>query len=931
MGALFVVLLLYLLNIWINWSILQSMYSVKFGLDWIQTVFYHGYTFAVAAFLALLVINPLPGHSDLFSAASAITSRDWNFVRNARFNDFRDYKFYSAPQAAPPHPSGFSLSLRFWALWQVAKYVVAYFVFVGLGGLPIFGNLTMPVLMAAEGYGSWGLVPRIMELPVRFASSGTLVTLLPTMQVQFFLLYGIVGGIMMALVVRLVMRAARDIARGTGNEWIRDIILIFTAILGVSLLGVPYWATNAVTPYIYGIMWALFAFTVLGWVYFKLSGKGLIPVTAKRRRLIMFLGAAMTIFLLVNVAASTFTYLNWNNRWPEYEWTPQIQKQIAVTDFTSGVSGLKVSTLNDLPQGNVSSILSLVRQWGQSQAQDTMTKEIGAYNWMAPSSSQIVFVNDTEYWVAPTTIIYPSGHTDWISEHLIYTHSDRMMVINTHSGQEAPVSQAFAAPEPLIYYGEGSSFTNNVYVHVNGYQEINNQSYPGAPDYTLSGLQRMTWFLLRGQLGFAFSPPQDSIPVLYNRNIFNRVGEVLINGLQEDPAAYMVTNGTHLFYVVQLYIDYPLNSGFSQSPYMRFFGVVVIDPTDGTMRGYTVPNQNYTDGFLMSFYKSYYSTWKPAPSWLVPQLRYPEALLGSPTNTGQLNYNFFFHVTDPFVWRSGSGFYELPPSNSSSSILYISYVIGNKTYFVGLQEVEYASSASKNLAGLYVIFGGDRLGQMYLYQTPSNTTSTLLGPSAAVQAISINPQVRTLLTFLPNYNIGNTLLYVINGQLYYFIPVYTQPGGSNQVIIQMPFITIVDPYTGAVAEGPTAVQAYEALVKNLTVAPPLVGVPALEGNVTSFFTDQGLTPLNATQVNANAWVQVANLTYASTADWPSISSQLSSFVNNYAKQNNATVVLVDRASSQVFFYGFLVQKQVATNPNVDILVFYYVQVNFKGG
>ena len=84
----------------------------------------------------------------------------------------------------------------------------------------------------------------------------------------------------------------------------------------------------------------------------------------------------------------------------------------------------------------------------------TNTKEIGAYNWMGLASSEIVFYNNTEYWVSPTTPTFPS--TDWISEHLIYTHAAKVLVINTHTGAVVNATTAFGIPtEPLIYYGEG--------------------------------------------------------------------------------------------------------------------------------------------------------------------------------------------------------------------------------------------------------------------------------------------------------------------------------------------------------------------------------------------------------------------------------------------------------------------------------------------
>jgi len=156
-------------------------------------------------------------------------------------------------------------------------------------------------------------------------------------------------------------------------------------------------------------------------------------------------------------------------------------------------------------------------------------------------------------------------------------------------------------------------------VHVPGYDEVQNASYPGKVDYTLSGWQKAMWFTFaEGQLGFAFSG--QPIDMLWNRNIFNRVGSVLIPGLVEDPSSYIASDGTNLYYVVQVYMNYPLQSGFAVSPYLRFFGVVLVNVQDGSMQGYKVSSligQNSTD-FITKYYEDYYSSWGSPPAWLIP-------------------------------------------------------------------------------------------------------------------------------------------------------------------------------------------------------------------------------------------------------------------------------------------------------------------------
>jgi len=521
---------------------------------------------------------------------------------------------------------------------------------------------------------------------------------------------------------------------------------------------------------------------------------------------------------------------------------------------------------------------------------------------MGLASSEIVFYDGTEYWVSPTTPVFPS--TDWISEHLIYTHAAKVLVINTHNGSVIPTTNAFGiSSEPPIYYGEGAGFSGSVYVHVPGYDEVQNVSYAGAPDYVLSGWQKSMWFTFaEGQLGFAFSG--QSIDMLWNRNIFARVGDILISGLTMDPSAYVVSDGKNLYYAVQVYIDYPLQSGFAASPYLRFFGVVLVNIADGSMQGYTVSNLlspnglNSTD-FITKFYQNYYPSWGPPPSWLVPQLRYPEQLLGSPTFPGQLDYDFVYHVSDPFVFRSGTQFYERA---GNSTVQYIPFAVGNSTYFVGLQLVQYQGVVSKNLGALYVAYGGDKLGQIDLYQNPSQS-ALIIGPTAAENALTTNQQVRTQLTLLPNYRFGSYLLYSVGGQLTYFVAVYTNPGTSG-VVTQLPFMTAVSPATGKVGVGPNAAAAYASLgVSNATaVAAPTMD--AVVHQIDSLIASKGYSLVNATSVNPTVWVNVGSVSL-STAGANQTIAQVSGLLQNYGPGSAGNAVYAWTDSSGNLNFGVI--------------------------
>lgn len=873
---------------YLEWSVAEKVYSAKSGLDWFGITFYHSSTFILAALLALLVINPRVGKSDLSGLVTLLSRR----------TTYGDEVQYQRPLGE------IKTGPWVWGFWQLVKWVLVFTYFVSNQSFPFLGPIMNSVAMLGQGLGTWGDVPRLLVLPLFPASGTELINLMATMEVQYKLLYYFVTAFLLIFGIRMVLRLLKNITTRGSNVWIRNVLAIFGSIVLSIILGAPYWAMDAATPYIYGLALAAFLSTLFGYSYFRKRRAEVFP----GRGIYRALAVVIVFLLIVQAGALAFLYFNWNNNYVSYQWDPGIDKQIAVTRWSAGIQNINESSILNLPTSNASTILHVVRQWDQTAAAVTNTKAIGAYNWMSLGSSEIVFLKGAEYWVSPTTPTYPV--TDWISEHLIYTHAAKILVINTYNGSEVPVTNAYGVPkEPPIYYGEGTGFLTNVYVHVPGYEEIGNATYGGSPDYNLSGWQKAMWMTFNeGQVGFAFSG--GAMQMLWNRNVFDRVQSVLIPGLTEDPAAYLATDGKNIFYVVQIYIDYPMQSGFSRSDYLRFFGAALVNVADGSMNFYNLSNLLPTgpSDFITRFYSGYYSSWQSAPAWLIPQLRYPEQLLGSPAVLGQLDYHFAFHVNDPFIWRSGSQFYERPVNNT---VQYIPWAIGNKTYFAATQLVHYRNAASQNLAGMYIAYGGDKLGQIYLYQNPSNST-VIIGPSAAENALTTNQQVRTQLTLLPNHRFGSYLLYSVGGVLTYFVAVYTNPGTSG-VVTQLPFMTAVNPVSDLVAVGSSANAAYSSLLqlsKN-GGGPPSAGNPGGGGQVTNTTTRStttttviggpagnktllagisqvaaasNLAVVNATTVSPNVWINIGSVSLSSAGVSGAV-AQVNTLIQKYAAGN----------------------------------------------
>ena len=600
--------------IYLQWSIAEHVYATKADLNWFGITFYHGYTFLVGGILALLVINPRVGKSDLSSLLTLMSRRT-----SSQYGD----EFQRPLAELKP-------GAWLWGLWQFVKWALVFGFFVINDGFPTLGPIMNSVAMLSQGLGSWAQVPRLLVLPIFPATGTQLISLMPTMEVQYNLIYYAVSAFLTVFAVRMILRLLKNLTTRGSNVWTRNILAIAAAISLVITLSAPYWYMTAMTPFLYGLSIVVFISFLFAYSYFGKRREALLPPRGFYR----VVAFAIIFLLIIQVGALAYLGINWNNNYVPYQFDPGVQKQITVTRWSSGIQNITDGSVTSLPTSQPSTILDVVRQWDQTAANVTNTKAIGAYNWMALGSSEIVYLNGTEYWVSPTTPAYPA--TDWISEHLIYTHASKILVINTYNGSEIPVTKAYGVPtEPPLYYGQGSGFYNDVYVHIPGYDEIGNASYSGTPDYNLTGWQKTMWMTFaEGQLGFAFSA--GTMQMLWNRNVFNRVQSILIPGLVEDPAAYLVSDGKSIYYAVQIYVEYPLQSGFAASPYLRFFGVALVNVADGSMQFYNVSSMVGTNpsDFITQFYSTYYGNWQSPPSWLISQLRYPEQSAGHPNGPG---------------------------------------------------------------------------------------------------------------------------------------------------------------------------------------------------------------------------------------------------------------------------------------------------------
>ncbi len=168
-ALVFVGVIVYGLSVYLDWIVLQSMYASKAG--------------STGSRLTSTTITPssspvsLHFSSSTHSLGGVISSRD--LQRSEEPSRARGQE-----EAVSLGPGKVA-----WFLWQVVKWAIAFWMIATVNGIPGLGNMTIVITMLQSGLGNWGQVVRVFQLPLAPASGTELVALMPTMEVQYRLIY----------------------------------------------------------------------------------------------------------------------------------------------------------------------------------------------------------------------------------------------------------------------------------------------------------------------------------------------------------------------------------------------------------------------------------------------------------------------------------------------------------------------------------------------------------------------------------------------------------------------------------------------------------------------------------------------------------------------------------------------------------------------
>ncbi|MFX1570962.1 MAG: UPF0182 family protein [Promethearchaeota archaeon] len=601
----------------------------------------------------------------------------------------------------------------------------------------------------------------------------------------------------------------------------------------------------------------------------------------------------MILFPLIISIGPIFTLSN-TSVYSEYEWDKKIQREIMWTRVCAGLDMFDELPIENFTLSssvaNDTQMLERIRQFDQDFAVQSLAAKIGTtYEGLA--DSDIVYLNGSEYWVAPKTIRLSqfAGDPVRVSTEL-YDHIEGFLALDTNTGELVDVSSIFNIDENYpIFFGESESekflqqhesfgnlgaYDNSILLGTNWSGGIPNNIYvyEGEPDGVLYGLEAFWYTASLGLWGYVFQG--GAMPYLINRNVRNRVSNILLPQLKVDNDPYLVfdRNNEKMYYAVSIYTSIDIGS-YSRSPILRFLGISLVDVITGEMEFYKNPNliESSSDPTysIWKYYVDAYN-WKILPIWLSTQLRYPEDLFEL-----QLDANYIYHVQDLKTWKRGDDFHERP---ENGDLFYIETDLGNGIEYVGLDLVEYRGTEANTLAGMYIVRHGQNFGEARFYHT-RNSTENLIGPKTARN--TYETEATQEITLISGARNGNTLLYPLGGSVYYYIPTYSTIGGLQQLKLA----GFVEAFTRRVGYGAEAFEAYNNLENFKPGTFSLTsdaGNPDIDGSFILNWTESQFA--NSYSIYRNDSLFISNLPSSQTSF--AISELTSGYYEFYVKASN---------------------------------------------
>ena len=469
----------------------------------------------------------------------------------------------------------------------------------------------------------------------------------------------------------------------------------------------------------------------------------------------------------------------------------------------------------------------------------------------------------------------PSGQSNWITQHLVYTHgygfvaasADSVASDGGPSFTESNIPQQGQIPvtQPRIYFGENEASYAIVGAPAGRAPEeldYPNQSASEQQNYTYQGdggvpigsaFNRLLYTIKFRQLNILLSGSINSQSrIMYIRDPLSRVAKAApFLTLDGDP--YPVAVGGRIEWVVDGYTttdNYPYSERTSlsgdtadsagtsapveqtgdQVNYMRNSVKAVVDAYNGTV---TLYQWDSGDPVLATWMKAFPGVIKPRsgiPAALMAHLRYPQDQFKV-----QRQILARYHVTQAGAFYGGQGFWDVPaaPTNSAGEPQPPYYLTMNMP---GYSSPEYSLTAPyvfkgrQNLAAYMAVNSNPQspgYGQIQILELPSDTA--ISGPQQVQNAFESDPSASYYLSQYrqggSRVTLGNLITLPVGGALLYIEPIYLQAAssaGGSYPTLQRVFVS----FNGSTGYAATLQQALSQVISSVPSQPSQPGQPA---------------------------------------------------------------------------------------------------------
>jgi uncharacterized protein len=920
----------------IKWSILAVMSIViftiagnqavnlvlnasEFGYVYSKTLFYSITSGLALAAIGFVRINALSRHSMVWYTISLLS----RFVRRSDLE---------AP-SKPVRYEDFHMTPLSFGLWQATKVAIL---------APLFANIGFGMAMAYMSEGKdIGIsnIGSIFSLPfVNVPLDGGFAreNVVPAMPTLALLMPALIGAIGTRLLVYVGISGALNVA----SQYMVDAaerkpkFLSYISTMEIIVGTAVFWAgfTMFFSPGIdFNTKYLITGALVFGGalIFYGVMDKrrSRVIIFPTKKNIYLRLATAVAVVAVVgSIAAVNLSIAEAK----KVEWRgPYISQEIAVNRNIAGLDQINIVNYDvkppNLVQASIPSIvnanqdtLNNIRLWDQEAASLKLKPELGQRNDIVFADTDMLRFSGTMYWTGVTTPKLPDSvaqGTEWFNEHLVYTHANpSFKMLEANTGNIVDESKFF--PQERTYYGESGNegvFSHNWSAYPVGRttsDEVSQFFYNGTGGIDVS--PPISWMF---EPNFMLSYPGTPIHIMRYKDIHDRMDLLypyFVYGFafsDDDTVAPVfhrtgvlpVTDGKNTYWLMPLIAALDTSHVPWGSPFMlRLVGYSLIDSYNGSVKIIVTGNDTFSDIFYDQ-YKNAGAT-REVPHWLNQQIRYPEEMF-----SWQIAKFNRYHVTDAKTFIEARQFYEIPKDGSKDIPPY--YITtkpqGFKSpQFVGFQSLELSGSTTKNLVG-YMIVENDlpTLGKMTFYSVPLDSTTKLIGPSAAREALEKDKEYKNVKTLLQgNPRVGENILYRIGEQEVYFIPVYTAntPGG---VVSQIGTIAAVGAsVTGTfnVGLGDNPIQAFENyLLKAAGQQPTQVmsgqaanGLQApttdAQDRITSverIFSKSGLQVIKPTTISAPLEFREAAPTYKVEADFELVQQAVAKFIQEHPSDN----------------------------------------------